>query len=203
MESESSFRQAINKVSDWLNEQEWFGQLKGKWEELDPQSRIYLKAGGLGGTLVVLMFVVLGAVWSVHSLKSELADKTELLGNIQIANEELRRLREETSGAAAGGGGTGPWTAYFETVGTGAGMDKSTLSISAEKPGEVTDQAKETLFDLSLKHVNIKQVVRLAFGLENGSRPVKLRNLSIDTRNDPEGYMDATLAISAFALITK
>ena len=35
--------------------------------------------------------------------------------------------------------------------------------------------SKESLFDLSIKHVSVKQVVRLAYFLENGSRPVKLR----------------------------
>jgi hypothetical protein len=153
------------------------------------------------------MLLVLSAVWSVHSLKKELADKTELVSSIQTANEELRRLRDETAGSpaasagAAAGGGT--WTSYFESIGTGVGLDKSMLTVSGDKAGATTDQAKESLYDLTLKHVSIKQVVRLAFGIENGSRPAKLRNLSIDTHADPQGYMDATLAVSGFALITK
>ncbi len=204
MGSDSMFQQWITSVSDWLGEQEWFQQLKGKWEELDPQSRLYVKAGAASGSVLLFFILVLSAVWSVHSLKNELAEKTELLSQIQSANDELRRLRDETAGAAAAGAQqTGPWPAYFESVGTGAGLDKATLTVSGEKPGATSDQAKEGLYDLGLKHVSIKQVVRFAFGLENGARPVKLRNLSIDTHADPEGYMDATLAVSAFALITK
>jgi hypothetical protein len=204
MESNSRFQQMMTSLSDWLSEQEWFRQLKGKWEELDAQSRTYLKAAGAGGAVLIVLMMLLSAVWNVHSLKGELADKQELLTHIQTANEELRRLRDETSGsAAAGGGGGGPWAPYFETVGTNAGLEKATLTIGGDKPGATSDQAKETLYDLNLKHVSIKQVVRYAFGIENGARPVKLRNLSIDTHADPEGYMDATLSVSAFALITK
>lgn len=206
MENESRFQQILTNISEWLNEQEWYGQLKAKWEELDPQSRIYLKAAGLGGSILLLFIFVISAVWSVHSLKNELADKQELLTSIQTANEELRRLREETAGspaAMAGAGGNGTWPSYFEGLSATAGVDKSALTVGGEKPGATSEQAKETLFDLSLKHVSIKQVVRMAFGLENGSRPVKLRNLSIDTHADPQGYMDATLAVSAFAMINK
>jgi hypothetical protein len=194
----------LTQFSDWLGEQEWFKQLKAKWEELDPQSRTYVKAGAAFGSVLLTLILLLSAVWSVHSLKNELAEKQELLTHIQNGYEELRRLREESSGlSAGGGGGAGPWPAYIETVGTNAGVDKSAYSLSPEKSGATSDQAKETLIDLSLKHVSIKQIVRFAFGLENGSRPVKLRNLAIDTNADPEGYMDATLSISAFALITK
>jgi len=209
MENESRLRQLINSASDWLNEQEWFGQLKTKWEELDTQSRLYVKAGGLAGGLLLLLMFVLSAVWSVHSLKTELAEKTELVTSIQSASDELRRLREETasspaaSSATAAPAGNGTWSSYFETVGSTAGLDKTMLTVSSDKPGATSEQAKESLYDLSLKHVSIKQVVRYAFGLENGTRPVKLRNLLIDTHADPQGYMDATLAVSAFALITK
>ena len=62
------------------------------------------------------------------------------------------------------------------------------------------DQAKEAMFDLKLKHVTIRQVVRYAFFLESGGKPVKLRNLTIDTKGDPSGYLDATLAVSGFAV---
>lgn len=203
MESNSRFQQMMASFSDWLSEQEWFRQLKSKWEELDTQSRTYIKAGGVGGGVLVILILLLNAVWGVHSLKAELADKQELLTHIQTANEELRRLREETAGSTATSGGNGAWAPYFEIVGANSGVDKAALTVSGDKPGATNDQAKETLYDLTLKHVSIKQVVRYAFGVENGSRPVKLRNLSIDTHADPEGYMDATLSVSAFALITK
>lgn len=173
-------------------------------EELDPQSRTYLKAAGAGGSVLLAASPHLNAVWNVHSLKSELYEKQELLTQIQAGNDELRRLRDETAGSpAAGGGGAGPWEPYFETVGSNAGVDKAALTVSGDKPGATTDQAKETLFDLSLKHVSIKQGHPLRIRPRERTRPVKLRNLSIDTHADPEGYMDATLSVSAFALITK
>jgi hypothetical protein len=158
----------------------------------------------LASALLLVLVLVLSSIWSVYSLKSELSEKQELLSMINSANDELHRLRESNAGApmgAAAGGGN--WQSYFETVAGSAGIDKGSLSVGSEKPGSSSDTTKETLYDLSVKHVNIKQVVRYAHGLETGSRPVKLRNLMIDTKSDPEGYLDATLSVSAFAMMNK
>ena len=70
--------------------------------------------------------------------------------------------------------------------------------MGPEKPGNPSELAKEALIDLTLKKINIKQAVRYAFNLEHGARPVKLRNLSIETKSDNPGYVDAVLAVSAF-----
>lgn len=203
MESDSRFKQWASTASDWLGEQVWFQQIKAKWDELDPNSRAYLKAGAMGGTLLLAIGLVISSIWSVHSLKSELNDKQDLLTLIQSANEELRKLREQTSGVPTASSGGGAWPGYFETIATNAGIEKDALGVGTEKPGATGETTKETLYDLSLKHVSVKQVVRYAFNLENGARPVKLRNIQIDTKNDPDGYMDATLSVSGFAMITK
>lgn len=204
MESESRLKQWSGAASDWLGEQVWFQQIKAKWDELDPNSRSYLKAGAMGGALLLSLLLVVSSVWSVHSLKRELNEKQDLLSMIQSANDELRKLREQTAGLpAATGGAGGAWPGYFESVASGAGIEKEKLTIGTEQPGQAGDTAKESLYDISLKKVSIKQVVRYAFGLESGSRPVKLRNLQIDTQGDPEGYMDATLSVSGFAMVVK
>jgi hypothetical protein len=203
MESESRLKEWLGSVSEKLNEQEWFQQLKAKWDELDPASKGYLKAGGLGGGILLLLIIVISSIWSVHSLKSELQEKQELLSMIQSANEELRALRETTSNVPAGGAAGGTWQSHFESVAGAAGIDKAAMTIGPEKPGSSSDTTKEALYDVALKHVSIKQVVRFAHALESGARPVKLRNMTIDTQSDKEGYMDATLNLSGFALVAK
>jgi hypothetical protein len=203
MSSSEKLSEWMKSVTEFLNEQVWFQQLKGKWEELDPQSRIYLKFAGVGCGILLAFIFLISSIWSVHSLKKELADKRNLLSVIQNANDEVFRLRSAIPGGLPVGGdkeGT-TWSDYFESMVPSIGVDKSAISVASEKAGAANEQSKETLFELSLKHVNIKQVVRYAFALENGQRPVKLRNLTIDTKEDPTGYMDATLAVSAFTVV--
>lgn len=190
----------LSKLTDALNEQEWYQELKGKWDELDPQSQIYLKlAAGIGLVLAVLT-IIINALWSVHKMKVELSEKNELLRMIQNANNELQQLKDTASGSSIMNSGGDPWGVYFSNIAGSSGIAKENLTISDEKNGSVTDLSKESLFDLNLKHVNIRQVVRYAFSLENGGRPIKLRNLQIDTKGDPEGFLDATLSVSSFAL---
>jgi hypothetical protein len=206
MLNKDTLKEWLDKITDALNEQVWFQELKGKWEELDPQSKTNLKFALCGVGVLSVLMMIFTSIWSVHSLKKELEDKRNLLATIQSANDEARRLRDASAVSATAGGDAdqdaGNWIPYFENLTASAGFEKTNLTISAEKPGASSEQSKESLFDLHIKHVNIKNVVKYAFNLENGTRPIKVRNLLIDTKMDHSGYLDATLAVSAFALIT-
>lgn len=201
MADNSKFREWFSKLSDQLNEQVWFQELKGKWEELDPQSRTYLKFGMAGILFFSLFLLVVSSIWSVYSLKGELSEKRSLLNTIQNANEEINRLRGSLPyGSQRTAEAGGPWAPYIESQMAAANLDKTNVTISPEKSGSLSEQTKESLLDITLKHVNIKQIIRFAVLLESGPRAIKIRNLLIDTKNDPSGYMDATLSISGFNL---
>ena len=208
MPTDSRISEAVSEffsnISDRITEQAWFQELKGKWDELDPQSRLYLQIAGAIATVLVVLGGAGSFVWSVHSLKRELTEKSELLSQLQSANDELRRLRETTSSLGAStAGGNDPWQPYFATVAGSSGVPKESVTVSDEKKGTGSDQVKESLFEINLKHVNLRQVVRFAFSLDSGMRPVKTRNLLVDTQGDPAGYMDATFSVSAFTLLNK
>lgn len=194
----------MDSISDWLNDQTWFQQLKEKWEELDPQSRLYVQFASAGGAVLAVVFVLLSFYWSVHKTKEELMAKSELLNMMSSAADELHTLQAANSTLAGGGAAsTEPWPTYFESTAGNVGIPKGNLTISDSKPGTTSDIAKEALYDIAMKKVNIRQAVRLAQSLESGARPVKLRNLTIDTQPDGSGYLDATLSVSAFAMISK
>lgn len=162
-------------TGDWLNEQVWFQQARGKWDELDPRNRLYIQIGiaaAVIGTIIMLLFA---AYLNVRTLRGEVAEKRELLSLLQTSSDELRQLRDSRSGADAA---TGPWNAYFESLAQGAGVDPATMTIAPEKAGTQTDLAKESLLDISLKKVSVRQVVKLAHAIEGGVRPVKVRQIS-------------------------
>ncbi len=204
MEEKSRIAQLMDSLSDWLNDQTWFQQLKEKWEELDPQSRLYLQFAGAGGSVLLVVLLLFSFYWSVHKTKNELMAKSELLSMMSTATDELRSLQASSSALTGGGAPSSePWPTYFETTASTAGIPKANLTISDSKTGSSNDVAKESLYDISMKKVSIRQAVRLAQGLESGARPVKLRNLTIDTQPDGSGYLDATLSVSAFAMVSK
>ncbi|MBY0470819.1 hypothetical protein K2X30_06575 [bacterium] len=206
-----------SQVIERITEQAWFQQIKAKWDELDHQSKTYVKYAAWTGSILLIFFVVLSSIWNVYSLKRDLSDKADLLSLLQNANDEIRGLREATpalsniaptlpsgsKGAATNDKQAEPWRGFIETIAGNAGIDKANLNYGTEKTQKQSDVIEETVVDLALKAVSIKQVVRFAFQLENAARPIKLRNLTIDTKADPQGYMDATLAVSAFAFKAK
>lgn len=202
IQSDSKIKELLHSLTDALNEQVWFREAKQKWEELDPQSKKNLQLATFGIAVLATFATILMSIWSVHSLKNELTEKQNLMNVIQTADDEVRRLRDALpSQALAGANDAMSWTQYFESIAATAGFDKNNLSVSQEKAGPTNDLSKEFLYEISLKHLNVKQIVKYAFHLENGQRSVKLKNLSIDAKSDLSGYLDATLSVSAFSMV--
>ncbi|HLD99898.1 MAG TPA: hypothetical protein VJB59_06550 [Bdellovibrionota bacterium] len=205
MQSKAALSRWLSNAGDYISEQAWFQQIKSKWDEFDQQSKTYLRLGFMAGVVLLVLAIVMSSMAGVYRLKKELRTKSDLLRVIESANDELKRLQGVTSRASGAASTQGPWSAYVESTAGNYQIDRSALTISPEKPAPSSSgsEVKETLLDITLKHVNIRQVILFAFGLESGPRPVKLRNLQIDTKNDPSGYMDATFSISAFSLASK
>jgi hypothetical protein len=195
----SKFKEAWQQSLDQLQEQQWYQQAKQQWDELDPQSKLYIKSSAILGVVVGVLIAVFSTILSVRQQRQDLAARLGLISYVESQSELLRRLRESNQNAS-GAGAAGPWNAYLEGVAAAAGIDKASLTLSPEKPGTQGDSTQETLIELSVKKVSIRNVVRLAQGLEAGARPVKVRHISIDTHADPEGYLDAQLALSAFVV---
>jgi hypothetical protein len=197
---------ATHDVNQWLGEQEWFQQIKAKWDELDPQSRTYLQFASAGMGFLLVVYIVFSFIWGVHSLHQEVIEKSALLSQIDSANDELRKLRSvnsDLSGASAtGASDASPWAPYFQAFASQIGLAPDAVTVSDAKPGTTNELSKETLYDISIKKVNVHQMVRFAYALESGSRPVKLRNLVINTEADLSGYLDATLSVSAFTMLS-
>ena len=204
MENDSKIKQRWRKLLDQISEQAWVQQLKLKWEELDHQSQTYVKIASISILCLFLGIYTLKSLWNVHNLKKELTEKTDLLNLIQSATEERKRLEEIIPGnGTRENEPTTPWAGYFEMVAAKSGIEKTNLTVDAEKQGASTEVSKEALIDLNLKHVNIKQVMQYTFQIETGGRPVKLRSLKIITNPDFTGYMDSVLSVSAFTLKQK
>ncbi len=200
----ATFQEKWGTFKDSLNDQVWFQELKEKWEGLDPEMRLAVKMGSLALAVIALLLWVLSFIWGVHKLSAEVNEKTDLIAYLQASSDEMRRLRESNSSASSSGAeDSSPWSSYFQSLASQVLIDPSNLSVSGEKPGAKTDTTAEGLIDISLKHVSIKQIVRFLNMVETSARPVKVRNLLIDAKNDPSGYLDAEIAVSGFSLTTK
>lgn len=191
--------QSLAAFQEKIQEQVWFQQLKAKWDELDLQHRLYLKIGAVAGSVLLVFFFTIAMLLSVRGLKQDLAEKTDLLTSIQASNEEIRTLKNTNAGIKISA--PPAWRDYFEQVASTSGFDKTSLTMGDEQveAGKDASGIQESLFDLKLNHVNIKQVIKFAYNVENSGQLVRLRALTIDTKNDPSGYLDAIVSVSSFS----
>lgn len=197
METESRVGAFFTKTGEILQEQIWFQQLKAKWDELDARVKTYVQFGMASFVVLIVIGGAVAMLAGARSLRTELADKTEVLNQLRTASEEMAELRRINGDSETGS--ASDWPAYFTTAAGTAGVKAESLTISPEKPGSGMDASKESLFDIELKEINVRQLTRYAYSLENGGKPVKLRALSIDTKEDLSGYVSATLSVSTFA----
>lgn len=203
MEIKQKIQKLIHLLVEKINEQNWFQKLRSKWEELDSQSKSYLKFASFGMAVIFTFIFTFSSLWKVYQLKQELSKKKELLNFIQSANDELRSLKDNINSYSSGiiNQSSEPWPVYFESIAGRFGIGKENLSVETEVTGKTGVQYKETLFSLKIHHVNIRQVTEYSHALQTGQRPIKLRNLLIKTKEDLSGYMNAMLSISAFTPI--
>jgi hypothetical protein len=215
MENPGKFEQIWQGFSDKIQDQVWFQQLKAKWDELDSRTKTFLKYASLLGSVVLSVGLVGNSLYSVAATKSEIDEKLALIQKIQSSQDELRRLRDVTSRFGAADGG--PWADFLREKAQPAGFDPSIVQIASEtpvgaKPAEApkSKDAKgaapavsgpeETVVEVGLKRVNVRQLVKYVHEIENGGRTVKVRRLQIDTAPDESGYLDASVSVSAFRM---
>lgn len=194
----------LENFRETLSEQEWWNTLKSKWDELDSKTRSVLAwAGAISFIATIAGALILGTI-SVKKLKKDLDEKNLIATQLDHASQEMRALREKNSNLRfAGESDNTNLGTYFIAKASTFGVDQTKVTVSAPKPGTENDLSKETLYDIQLKKVSLKQVVRLSHALENGDRIVKLKNLQIENISDPKGYLDAKLSLSTFAPVSE
>ena len=184
-----------------LGEQPWFQSLKEKWEGLDAQSKLSVQVMVLLIVTVLVILITLNFVWSVRSLKKDLAEKREILTLLQRSNEEIARFSHTSPTRSKTGNDT--WENTLQQPLTNIGAQGASLEVSPERPGGTTPLAQESYFDLRIKHINLRDLARYVVALERASRPIKVRGLEIRALADESGFLDADLQISGFKLSEK
>jgi hypothetical protein len=219
MTNETGFGRFVNSISDKLQDQAWFQQLKVKWDELDARAKTTLKYAGLIGSTVLIVGLVGSNLYSVAAQKREIEDKLSLIQKIQSAQDELRRLRDVT--ARFSGSGDQPWGQFIQEKATEAGLSPEGVQIVSEgivaaapppaqkptkgskekeAPVPVNIGPEETVVEANLKKINVRQLTKFVQQIENGGRTIKVRRLQVDTHPDESGYLDVTVVVSAFRM---
>jgi hypothetical protein len=199
-------QQLLDTLEQSLNDTPAYQTLKAKYDELDQRSKESAKVGAVLVVALIGISLLFSASSRVNQLKADLEEKNDLVRLLQDSNDELRQLKD--AAAAAGMFGSAEdqkqaataWNSHFESLANNTGVPKESLSIGGEKPGASGEQTRESLIDITIKKINVRQLSRFANALESGSKPVKIRAMTIDSKPDGSAWLDVTLSLSAFSM---
>jgi hypothetical protein len=197
MSFDSQAQEWLTQVQERLNEQVWFQELKGKWDSLDTQLQTYIKFGSLGALALGFILTFGGIYSSVQSKKNSYEQRLSLLNSLRTSGEEIRALQRQAPSSRRGGQEVN-WNQYVSRTSSRAGMSGESAKLKSNRRLD-HPMAEERLLEIELIKINVRQLTQFAFYLENGSEPIKLRKIKVNTEGE-EGYLNATLIASAFSI---
>lgn len=194
------FKTRMGETWEKIKDSEAIQQIKARYEELDPQTKLYVNLGGVAGMMLLILITVFSGIAKVNSLKSDMNDREELIGWLQRSGDTLKQLKAQQEAMRGNKDMNSPLNTFVQSVGNGAGVNPDKIEVAAERSGRDTKDAKEFLADVKMNQVNLRQVTRLLFNLTDQGAPRNLvvRDLSIDTKNDPTGWLDVSFTVATW-----
>ncbi|MEW6056751.1 MAG: hypothetical protein AB1540_09055 [Bdellovibrionota bacterium] len=188
----------LDKALDAIRESEAYQQLKQKYDELDSQTKLYVNLGVLGGGLFLVLFTVFFGIAKVNSIKSEINEREELIGYLNSASDNIKQLRAQQ--AAKGAENASNLPAFAEMLLGASAIAPAKAEVGSERPGQETKEASEALLDVKLNQINLRQLTQFLFNatVRGTGKGLNIKDLAVDTKGDPTGYIDATVTFSIF-----
>jgi hypothetical protein len=136
----------------------------------------------------------------VNGLKRDIDDKEALIGYLQSSADEIKRLKALSQGQINAAASNSSLPTLAESVLRLANIEASHAEVGAERDGTEDKKSKEILLDVKFSQVNLRQLVKFMhhFADQGKSKSVYVKGFLIDTKEDPSGYMDATITIAGF-----
>jgi len=188
----------LSKIQEKLETQVWFQEIMTKWDEMDPKVRKNLSLSIVGGGFLIFFISCFSFYWSVRNAEKDLYQKQSIIQMLQTSAEEMRSLRASRIGGSSIE--SGGWTEYFSDLAQMSRLDREKMLIGEAKMLPSKNSVQEFIYEISFKKITISQLKDYAYSIEHGTRPVKIRNLEVDTEMNPEGYLSAKISVSAFDL---
>jgi type II secretory pathway component PulM len=186
---------AMGGMLDRMKEQEWFQQLNAAWGQLPPEQQQMARIGGTVAGFLISAYLMFTTYDSAHTAKEEYYQKEELTRILTQANDELRRLKGQNTGIPQGSAQT--WSSVFQGLATLQGLPATAVEILKESPGATQGVIQESLLEVKIKGLQVRQLVPMLYQIEHGSPPMKLKGLIVEPSTE-EGVLNAKVNVSGY-----
>ncbi len=190
----------LDKLLEKIRDSEIYQQLKLKYDELDSQSKLYVNLGAVGGVVLAVFLSLVVSMAKLNGLKSEINEREELIGYLQRSSDQIKQLQAAQHNSHNQSDTSSPFGTLVNNSLQTLNIDPAKADVGSEHPGTQTKTATESLLDVKLTQVNLRQIQQLLFSLsEQGAlRSISIKDLTVDTKGDPSGWMDASFVVSTW-----
>lgn len=177
----------------------WMQPVRSKWEDLGAENQGYVKLASLAFALILMTIVTFQQVSGTSELLSQMHEQDKLIEKLKEAESELRKLKAVTQNAAFQGS-TVSWKQYVQDQSLESGLEESKVEFISEMPIKSNEKIEETVVTWKAQKLNVRQLVKYLYSLENAGQIFKLRKLNIQTDSDESGYLAFEASASGYRM---
>lgn len=192
----SAFSDTLVRIKD----SEAYQQLAARWDELDDQKRFSIQLGAVALFFIGILTSVFGSIASLNNLKRTIEERESLIGYLQTSAEEIKRYKALSLADMNTAAAMNALPVLAEAVIKLANIETSHVQIGSEQDGTEDKKSKEKLLEVKFNQINLRQLVKFMhhFADQGKAKSVYVKSVTIDTKEDPSGYMDAVVTIAGF-----
>ena len=184
------------KLQSQFREQVWNHpeavRLRQKFNELDVATQSYVLVGGFAAFVFVLLLSFFLLWGRSISVKKEIARMDETIRYMQTSRVRIQELEARASQAQ----NAEPLLEDFDVE---APLEELVTAASLKSlmlKNNVTVTGDDSRAEAKLEHVTLRQLGRLLFLLEQSGAAATVERFTVESRNDPAGYLWATLTVT-------
>ena len=169
-------------------------------DNLSQRDRIALAVGAVAILLALILFgVVQPYQGAMHRLETRIGSRQQQLDQVRALQSRYQQLQRQLSTAERrlGQGGQQSLVALLEEL-VHRYAAKDNLTAMRPQPAEAQGDLRVEAVEMHLERVQLSQVVKLLYAIENAPTFLKVRNLQIKTRFDDHTQVDAVLTVAAY-----
>jgi hypothetical protein len=166
-------------------------KIRQKFSELDTQSQSYVLIGSFAA-FVLLLLVTFFTIWGrTISLKNELVQMDSSIRLAQNSAVHIQELKSQEQNR-----NMDSMLRDFDVSGDVSGLADRVIakSLIKKETATVTPGTKDSV-DVKLEKISLRQLVRALYLIEKSGSGTTVEKLSVDTKDDPQGYLWAELTL--------
>jgi general secretion pathway protein M len=175
--------------------------LEAWFSRLSARERVLVSAAGVAIVLFVVFLASTRVSRGIAAREARIGEKTRVLAQVgQLAQGYRQAQAERAQLEARLSGPPLQLMSFVSQAGTRLGIEVNDLRPGQAAAQGPSDKVVEDTVEVSLAKLDLPRLASLLTELERGPGVVKVRRLTVRTRNDDPNAVDVTLVVATYGL---